>query len=225
MNIKKDQPEFILQHGWGLSSSCWRRWKERLEKDYKVTLPDRGYFGSQKRIKNFKTKSKKILVSHSFGLFLFEKSVLEQADFIVIISGFTKFHPEEAREARRSRLLMKFMQKKLYLEPEKLLTDFYNGHDLRGDFDLNPDVSLLFKDLERINSEAPDLESIRKIKNILIVHGKKDMVVPFSRGVYLKNYFSGAKMIEFENGDHALPFIYQDKIIEQIIDFLGIKEK
>lgn len=32
-------------------------------------------------------------------------------------------------------------------------------------------------------------------------------------------------MIEFENGDHALPFIYQDKIIEQIIDFLGIKEK
>jgi pimeloyl-ACP methyl ester carboxylesterase len=223
MNTKKDRPEFILQHGWGLSSSCWRNWEKRLEKNFTVTLPDRGYFGLEKKIFDFQTKAQKILVSHSFGLFLFEKSVLDQADFLIIISGFTKFHPEEEREARRSRLLMKFMQKKLALEPEKLLTDFYNGHDLLGNLDLNPDVSLLSKDLEKINTKAPDIESIQKIKKILIIHGKKDMVVPFSRGIYLKNYLSNSNLIEFENADHALPFVYEEETIQQIISFLGFK--
>lgn len=221
MNIKKDRPEFILQHGWGLSSSCWRNWEKRLEQRFRVTLPDRGYFGAEKKVSSFSTSAERILVSHSFGLFLFGKKLFEQADFLVIISGFTKFHPDEAREARRSRLLMKFMQKKLSCEPEKLLTDFYNGHDLRGELDFNPDVSLLFKDLERIDCEAPDLESIKKIKNVLIVHGKKDMVVPFSRGVYLKNIISGSTLVGFEDGDHALPFVYEDEIIEKIIDFSG----
>jgi dipeptidyl aminopeptidase/acylaminoacyl peptidase len=115
------------------------------------------------------------------------------------------------------------MQKKLSLEPEKLLKDFYNGHDLMGNLDLNPDVALLSKDLEKINTKSPDLESIQKIEKILIIHGKKDMVVPFSRGIYLKNYLPNSKLIEFENADHALPFVYEEETIQKIISFLGFK--
>ncbi|MDY0132830.1 MAG: alpha/beta hydrolase [Desulforegulaceae bacterium] len=221
MSTKKNRAEFVLQHGWGLSSSCWEGWKNKLGKNFIVSIPDRGYFGDEKIIKDFKTSSEKILVSHSFGLFLFEKSLLEKADSLIIISGFTKFHPEEKREVRRTRLLMKFMQKKLKLEPEKLLIDFYNGHDLRGNLDSNPDVFLLAKDLEQINTQTPDIESIKKIKNILIIHGAKDMVVPLSRAAYLKDNLFQAEMVEFEDGDHALPFVYENQVIEKIFEFLG----
>jgi N-acetyl-gamma-glutamylphosphate reductase len=49
------------------------------------------------------------------------------------------------------------------------------------------------------------------------------MVVPFSRGIYLKNYLSNSNLIEFENADHALPFVYEEETIQKIISFLGFK--
>ena len=216
----QDKIEFILQHGWGLSSSCWNLWKKILEKKYRVKIPDRGYFGEKSREESFCTKNKKILVSHSFGLYLFTEKILKEADYLIIISGFSKFHPEEKREKRRSLMLMKFMKKKLLKEPEKLLLDFYNGHPLRGAHDIYPHVKILSKDLDAIDSEDLDLEYLKKIKNILIIQGKKDMVVPWSRAVFLKKALPGSHLIFFEKEDHALPFTRTEEVINLILDYV-----
>lgn len=212
--------EFILQHGWGLSAACWDSWVEILKKDNIVSVPDRGYFGNRLDIDSFKTDNIKVLVSHSFGLYLFPETALKQADFLVIISGFTRFHPEDAREKRRSSMLMRFMRKKVELEPEKLLIDFYNGHDLRGKFDLAPDSKILSEDLRAIDEDEPDMASIGRIKNILIVQGGEDRVVGRSRADYLRNRLPQSKLAFFKDGDHALPFTSPNELIHLIGYFI-----
>lgn len=220
MSSEKNKNQIILQHGWGLSSSCWNGWKQSLLNDFSVLTPDRGYFGNKNIITNFETENKKILISHSFGLFLFPKTLLKQADYLVIISGFADFHPKDKKEKRRSSMLIKFMKKKLLLTPEKLLFDFYNGHNLRGDFDRYTDTDLLSKDLTAIDTSEADWENIKKIKNILILHGKKDMVVPCSRGLFLHENLKQSRYIAIDNADHALPFTHKDRLISIIKDFI-----
>ncbi len=225
MSGEKNRFEFILQHGWGLSSSCYSEWKNILEgMGHIVKIPDRGYFGSPLKIEGFETQYKKVLVSHSFGLYLFDKNLFKQADYLIIISGFKGFHPDDKKEKRRSSILMRLMKKKILVEPEKLLVDFYNGYDLRGEKDLIPDSALLHEDLMVIDEEEPDIENMVKIDNILILHGKKDMVVSLSRAVDLNKALKGSHMIVFDDGDHALPFSKSSELIEIIIDYMEKQE-
>jgi pimeloyl-ACP methyl ester carboxylesterase len=220
MSSEKNKNQIILQHGWGLSSSCWNGWKQQLSNDFSVLTPDRGYFGNKNIITRFESENKKILVSHSFGLLLFPESLLRQADYLIIISGFADFHTEDKKEKRRSSMLIKFMKKKLLLTPEKLLFDFYNGHDLRGDFDKYPDTDLLSHDLTAIDTLQADWENIKKVKNILILHGKQDMVVPYSKGLSLHENLKQSRFEGIDDADHALPFTHKDRLISIVTDFI-----
>lgn len=222
MNYDENKYEFILQHGWGLSSSCFFKWKDLL-KDHILNLPDRGYFGNRLDIESFKSNRKKILVSHSFGLHLFSDSLLKKADYLIIISGFSGFHPKDKKGKRRSSMLMRLMKKKILTQPEKMLNEFYNGHSLIGKKDIVPDKELLYKDLESIDEYEVNINAIKKINNVLILHGKNDMVVPYSRALFLKDRIPGAKIIGYEKSDHALPFTNTEEVILNILDF--IKDK
>lgn len=220
MDTTEEKSEIVLQHGWGLSSSCWDLWKNSLKGKYIVNTPDRGYFCNENQVKGFKTKGKRILISHSFGLYLFNEKLLDEADYLIIISGFSSFHGSSKRDRRRSSILMGLMKNKIKTEPEKMLMEFYNGHDLRGDKDILPKTDLLLDDLKSVDNDEPDLERIGRIKNILIIHGDKDMVVSPSRGFYLKDRFKDSRMILFRNEDHALPFTRTEELVKIISEYI-----
>lgn len=214
------QVEIILQHGWAFDKSCWRGWlphlKENADWDFRVQMPDRGYFGDAKELVPFgKNDSIKVVVAHSLGLHLLPTEVLQSADLLVLASSFAHFHEGTPLEQKRSRKAISMMLHKLGESPLDVINEFYSNcyHPLltsqmllRRDIQ-TVDSDLLVKDLELLNTNKFDLSQIKKAK-ILLVHGNEDNIVPLAHSQELAKEFKTSALVVFEGAGHSLPLTH-----------------
>src|SRR5690625_8030952 len=123
-----DHPTQLLTfHGWGFSSDIWQSWQSYLDPSLRVRHADRGYFGGGYMPQFEEDESHKVILTHSFGLHWCPQSLIEQADHLVISSGFLSFHPDRELAGRRSRLLLQQMMSRFVEKPAEVLDQFYHN--------------------------------------------------------------------------------------------------
>lgn len=220
--------ELILQHGWGFQASAWDPWHEHLLKCSAVGTIDRGYFNCPESITGFAADADfRILVTHSLGLHLCADRLLRQSDLLVIISGFQEIHPKDESLRLRSQKVLKRMKEKLLTSPTEVLHDFYcncyqGGSQITPE-DISPtsmldkqlqqlpgdlDLDLLLADFERLDHGVMDIEILKSLKQILILHGESDKIVPVENSQSLKSQLPNAQLKTLGQAGHALPFTH-----------------
>lgn len=213
--------QFTLYHGWGFDSSLWRHWQGALEPLGRFSAYDRGYFKTAKAPRDPDPTEKSVLISHSYGLHWIGEDQLNRADMLIIVSGFLYFHPYAAQYRRRSRLVMQEMINQFEINPEKVLKKFYQNcfapqapHETEFQ-DL--DHRLLLEDLQLLQNAELDIDKLKRVDKICILHGYKDQIVPNKKGRQLYTQLQEhSQYFEIKNAGHALPLTHHRQCIEFI---------
>ncbi len=220
----KEKIELILQHGWGFDAGAWDGWRSHLLQNPEYELvthrAERGYFGNEKFQPEFSNQSgRKAVIAHSTGLHFLSPEILCRADLLVIISSFVTFHGDDNLARRRSRRTLHLMLEKLDLSPLDVLDDFFSNcyHPLltrqvllrRSSSDVDKlNLHALRSDLERIDYCRLEVDAPYTARQILILHGESDKVVPSGHAVALQKLLPRSFLIMFEGAGHALPFTH-----------------
>ncbi len=164
-----------------------------------------------------------IVVAHSLGLHILPQACLERAKLLVILGGFQCFHPDEGPAARRSRRVVERMLERLPVEPRGLVGDFYaqcfapNENGLEAGETIN--VELLERDLNQLHSGELDLEILRRVPQVMLLHGGEDRIVPLERAEHLHGQLPSSQLTVFADAGHALPFTHARacwEVVEQV---------
>lgn len=217
----KGNIEIILQHGWGFDKTCWRGWlphlKENSDCQISIQMPDRGYFSDVKEVVCFsQADSIKMIVCHSLGLHLLPESVIESADFLVLAGCFTHFHRGTVLDRKRSQKTVALMKSRLQTEPQSLISDFYsncyeplltNQHLLKRDTE-NLNVARLQNDLELLDKNTFNLNGLKSVRRVLLLHGSEDIIVAPAHAHELNEALPGSSLVLFEGAGHSLPLTH-----------------
>ena len=197
---------FIFQHGWGFSGSCWQRWLTYLP-GFNCQFLDRGYWGEEVRPVAVDGRPS-VLVCHSLGLHFLMDFSLDFIDLLVIISGFVHFHGETIADGLFSRKHIKRMLARLDRDPAGLLSDFYRDCDRPGlKFDLDTlNKGLLRRDLHLLDTSKLERQRLVNSGKILLLHGGCDRIVPLKRVEELNIFLPGSILNIVESAGHGLPF-------------------
>jgi pimeloyl-[acyl-carrier protein] methyl ester esterase len=202
--------EIIFFHGWGFNGASWSTWHH----DLGATVFDRGYFLRQRQLapEDFP----KIIVTHSLGLHFVPTDLFSQCQKLVIIGGFRSFH--EFSE-RRSKSINKAMKRKLKTAPHEVLQNFYERCGLLDG--LHPEtnnlnVQLLMNDLDYLDSVQMDLNLLKGIPKIEILHGEMDEIVSVSHAQNLREQLTNATLRLHPTAGHALPFNCSDWCMQSL---------
>ena len=212
---------FILFHGWGFDHQFWQPWLEQLSQQGNVQPYDRGYFGTPQDIKTDQSFDKTILITHSFGLHWVEQSLFDQADLLVICSGFMYFHPYTAQYKRRSRLILQEMINNMEEDPREVLSNFYENcyapeNPPKADIE-EFNHQLLLDDLRRLQNSDLSHQRLEPADKICILHGSDDHVVPNKKGRQIYTQLQAkSQYFEIKGGGHALPRTHQRQCLEFI---------
>lgn len=215
--------EIIFQHGWAFDHRCWSDWINDKGLDCKKTVLDRGYFGQSVTSGFSSAESLKIIISHSFGLFLLPESILSKADMLVSISGFREFHTT-GREGKFSKRLVNLMLKRFSNGSFDVTSEFrqmcevVNSSDIRA---TGEGLEKLAEDLEILSNKALDLEKIRKIRKVLLIQGAEDRIVWPERAEDLKNAIPGSRLFIIQGAGHGLPFTHSKLCIKLFLEHLN----
>lgn len=191
--------------------------KENADLQISIQTPDRGYFGQAKPVHAFeKSASVKIVVAHSLGLHLLPAEILRSADLLVLAATFAHFHGGTRLDQKRSSRTIAAMQERMLEEPMDVLNDFYSNcyHPLLTNHMLlmrdikSLDQDLLLEDLELLNKNKIDIESIDCGQRILLVHGSEDTVVPAQHSHELNEALPKSSLVLFEGAGHCLPLTH-----------------
>lgn len=199
-------------HGWGFNAGCWDEWKKNVGNDFNFFAFERGYFSDDETTPGFPTHSSvNIIFSHSYGLHLCPDQLLKQADLLFIFGGFRHFHPVAAQFRRRSKMMLNQMIDRLEENPRHVLKEFYaNTYAPRNSVPLPEgelNQQLLQDDLVKLGEQKIDIEKLKSVRKIGILHGSKDGIVPRAKGRELCDMLSDrAKYFEVKQSGHALPF-------------------
>lgn len=160
-----------------------------------------------------------MLITHSLGL-QFCTPRLAQIDFLVIISGFEHFHGSDKLAGRFTRKHLKRMMSRLDSDVTGLLEDFYRDCEYPqspplADFDL----SLLRSDLHLLDTGYAAIQEIRKVPEILILHGANDRIVAPDRARELQRKLSATIKI-IPTAGHGLPFTHANDCWQAINNWL-----
>ncbi len=217
---KKDNPTLFFIHG---SPGSWDAYKEYLKdtlllKKYRMIAIDRPGFGYSDfgTAENLKVQSeiifdfiKKvdnnkpiILVGHSMGGPVVTKLAENHPNkyqCLVIISG--SIDPK----AENPEIWRPFIMKKplRYLIPGALRPS-------------NDELWWLKKDL---NIMKPNLKNI--VSNVVVIHGTKDRLVPYSNMSFIQKEFVNAKKVDtlsIKNADHFIPWTHYKIIRDALLD-------
>jgi pimeloyl-[acyl-carrier protein] methyl ester esterase len=224
--------EVILQHGWAFDGQIWDAWLPVLERAGAATqVGERGYFGVEPRSPRFTEQAQiRIIVAHSLGLHLLDPEVLANADALLIISGFLKFHPDNPMEQRRSQRVIKTMLSKFSEAPDVVLSDFWKNAYAPEHSHIplvtrtDGDVQRLAEDLERLHVCNMGIDVIGD-KPILFVSGDADRIV--SRAVF-ENFVESAHSCDgytLKGAGHAIPVTRAAECISLLKWLLGSTKK
>ncbi len=209
--------EVIAFHGWGFDASCWEGWPHLLGDNISFHSAERGYFGKEGRTPLFSGRDNlQVLFVHSMGLHFCHKNLFQQADVLIIFSGFMQFHPVTAQFKRRSRLILNQMMNRVQGDAVGVLDEFYEnafypqepwslaGKDVNGE--------RLLRDLKKLNVAELDFTQLKSIDKICILHGFNDAIVPRSKGRELYSAFhTQARYFEIKEAGHGLPFTHSEQ--------------
>jgi len=220
----KNHNLWYLQHGWGFDSSIWKDWISLLPQTDQIITTDRGYFGDPKEVKLGHQKVP-IIISHSLGLHLLKDEILKKADYLVIISGFDYFHPDQEHLEKRSKRIIESMIHKLDEDPWKLLSYFYQNcwYPFECPYSI-PEKSfnqeLLKNDLQFLNTHHLEKDKLKNLKKILILHGDSDRIVNIEIAKRLHRGLDNSMMHIKEKSGHSL--LHTDPVwcLQQINEFI-----
>ncbi len=210
--------ELYFIHGWGFNHAVWKKWLPDLRQSITTNLFDRGYFKNKKHDFNFNFSSRsKILIAHSFGLHYLSAKDFSQIHMLILIGGFRQFH-EYAENYKFSQKQIELMKQKLLLDPTNLLTDFYRNCGLENATPNSPLLNreLLYDDLVLLNTHQLDLDNLKSIPQILLLHGAKDTIVNAEHSRRLHEQLPHSKLFLNEKEGHALPLTDADWCINTI---------
>ncbi len=188
--------QIIAMHGWGGDSNNWQSWIPLfLKNEWIWQSCDRGYgeikpFRAQwLRERTHQASEKRIIISHSLGIHLLEKEVLQRATHVVLLSSFSRFLPENRKNSRALRTALKGMATAIGLPKEKeMMRNFLvksakpypskliplgplqKGLSLTGRKQLLGDLELL------ANTDCIPI-GFPKNSKVLVIHGKEDSIL------------------------------------------------
>lgn len=214
--------QFIAFHGWGFAGRDWHLWDNDLSKYGTFHAYNRGYFNDPDDVELSGNSSFIILIAHSFGLHLIDKSLIERADLLIVNSGFLHFHPYAAQYKRRSRLILQEMINNFEVKPERVLNKFYENcyaPKQPPDRDIKKiNHQLLLDDLQRLQSSKMNSQLLKKIGKICILHGSDDHIVPKRKGREIYTQLDGnSRYFEIKGAGHALPYTHHQQCLDFII--------
>ncbi len=197
--------DVVAQHGWGFGAWCWDGWRDVLPAGFVLHCPDRGYFGPAVAV----AARPRIVLAHSLGLH-FLSPQLWAAELIVVVSGFRNFHSAGAHQARRSRRTVARMLARLEREPAALLADFYTRCGAPSDSRWTGAIEVdgLRRDLQLLQESVLELSAIPAAAQVLILHGRRDRVVPVERAEELHELLPNSALTIVAEAGHALPLTH-----------------
>lgn len=202
------ESEWITCHGWGLNASLFEHWENALPEGVHLDHCDRGYTALPRDARFSPDAKWRVLWVHSFGLHWCPEELLNEADHLVILSGFCRFHPRDPDQRRRSRRGLELMRRQLSSDPDALLDTFYqrvfdpsNPPDLERER-LNQD--LLLRDLDRLAEAEFDSERVRHLSAVTVIGGDADRILqPACRRELLELLPRQTRWIVYRSEGHA----------------------
>ena len=207
--------QLLTFHGWGFSSEIWRSWQQYLDPSVRVRHADRGYFGDGYNPEFEEDGSQKVVLTHSFGLHWCPQHLIEQADHLVIISGFLSFHPDREVAGRRSRLLLQQMMSRFIEKPDEVLKKFYENTYSPAERPPIPGRKIshdrLLEDLGQLGNTGMGPEKLHRVPSLTLIHGEEDVIVSNrkGRGMY-RLLRRRSRYLEVKQAGHAVPFTHPE---------------
>ncbi len=198
----------FLQHGWGFDQDCWKQWDFSLFKELDIQKKcfEEGYFFQEREDFIQYSPGKNILISHSFGLHLASKKIYEMLDLLVIIGGFISFLPNDPLKRDHTKRALEMMREAIPLDATSVLKKFYEKCSCPWQHK-NTQVNefRLLHDLKMLENSVFDIQLLRKVPKILILHGKKDRIVFLEKAYEMHNQLLKSQLVVLDDG-HGLPF-------------------
>lgn len=206
-------PSIIAYHGWGFAADCWAGWQRTMEQQgCRFQAFDRGYFGQAVTPDFAVSDFPRIIWAHSYGLHLCPVEQLQQADRLVLFGSFRDFHPVSLQR-RRSEQMLQQMIERFVEEPQLVLNRFktksyhpVSWSEENQELSLNTD--LLLHDLRALNDCSLDLDLLRSLPQIGVLHGTADRIVPVAKSAELAAALPHSQFFEIADAGHALPFTH-----------------
>ena len=231
--------QVITQHGWGLDRSFWDIYKIEFQKNsWNWKDNERGYFSKNpiqhKWIKNNLNNQIKMILCHSLGSHLIEKTLLNEASHIVFINSFNNFIPSGEKRNFILRSLKRMEKKIMTFEAKKMLNEFihqsFSPNTINFNFEnmfcknlesLNK--TLLLNDLKKLYASSNFFESFSKNCNVIIINSKNDLILDQDSSnnfIKLLNKTLNKKptVIELSNQGHCLKNLDFYQIIKSTLE-------
>lgn len=189
----------IFFHGWGFSRSCWKKWT--FSEEDTAHFFDRGYFGNPDSLDQPALwKNESVVFTHSFGLHFLAKKDLSQVKKLIVFGGFIHITTQKTTKDTISRLI-----KSLKKFPKLTLERFYQECGVEQEVQEAINLPLLIDDLMALKTKGLDVEALKQIPEILLVHGTDDRIAPLEKAIELHKLLSNSRLVTLENQSHALP--------------------
>jgi len=199
--------ELYFVHGWGYDSNVWNKWLPQIRPDVIPYIFNRGYFKANKQNFSFNISARfKIVIAHSFGLHYIPPIDFSQIHMLVLINSFRQFH-EYSQNYKFSKRQIALMKQQLMLDPESLLADFYFNCDQKSKPTQTTLINrqLLNDDLVFLDTNEIDLDTLKPIRQILLLHGSYDKIVDIEHSKRLNKQLPNSKLFVHRKAGHALP--------------------
>ena len=175
--------QIITQHGWGFDQSFWDIDKVKFQKNnWYWQDNERGYFfkknNQSKWIKNNLNVKIKMVLCHSFGFQLIQKSVLQEATHIVLINSFNNFLPLNNKRKFILRSLKRMEQKIIKFETKNMMKEFIERSFMPNIINIDLQ-NIFYKNLENINRKLllEDLKNLYIDRNFPLIFNKNCKII------------------------------------------------
>nr|AUG32156.1 alpha/beta hydrolase [Paulinella longichromatophora] len=237
--------EIIAMHGWSSDSSAWDCWAESARyRGWCWQSGERGY-GSlpmvtpQWRHSLTETQGPRVLMVHSFGLYLTPNTVLAAAEIVVLLNSFNHFIPSFRHQHPIKRKIQRMINNiNCDNEKETLLT-FLSQANLPVSTDLTSlnvmqnSVSALgrlrlLEDLYKLSEVISMPKAFPMNIPILVINTQCDQIVgsTIAKDLVknLSNYIKDKTMITHWSPGNIGHNLYQANLLESIFDWLETKK-
>ncbi len=203
--------EIIAYHGWGFDRNCWKRWQEILSNNFQFKTYDRGYFQEESSPKFADNNLTKIIFAHSFGLHLCPIETIEKANILILFNSFNQFHPDDEKQKKRSKYALELMIDEFKNNPKTVLKSFYKKcyypfPYVESNYE-NFNWEKLEQDLNLLDIAKLEINILKQIPKIYIIHGSKDRIsIASSAQKFHKKLSKNSQYYEIKDAGHTLPF-------------------